>query len=704
MNIDTLSGWSHPGKKLKDHLKGVQQIAQNIMVFHGLNLDLDAILLTHDIAKEHPRFQKQLIQERKGFSHAAPSSFFTLHQTKDWIAAEIVRNHHGSFSNISQVAAYWSDQEQEDVHRSMDEILHGYRFSQEEWERFQDQWIFMEPDANQWHQARLQASILITADRMDAMNLTTVHYRFPEKKRNREEYLKDRSEQPLNEWRNTVGAEVLDKASVMKPGEIYTLSLPTGAGKTLLGIELAQRLHPKTILYVLPFISIIEQTAAIAEELFDCVQQDHHLIAWPQIENPLTSFVSAFRYWIDPVVITTLAHLWDVFYSPRMNDMMNYHRFQDALVILDEAQSIPVSYWKGLGQTLQWLSKKMNTTFILMTATQPFLGTPSGKESELSGIPAFPRKRHQYHLLSKMPLQELPTILPTKGSGLIIQNNRKAALVSFRVTQEASNLPLLFLSRWVIPKERGRIVQKARQLLNQGEEFLMVSTQVVEAGVDLDFHWVIRDLAPLDSLVQAAGRCNRNLNQEVGEIWIPEFIDDQGKRLSTHVYDAIRMSATCSVLREAFDDRDVPSMIQEYYRILETSIHQKGPWYDLIKGNWGERYDLIEKDYPQMLVLVDFDGSIRARYMEWAEMPRSLNLLEARRQIWKDLQQSAIEAPIEMVQQWMAESGSFMIDDDLPQIEMLQGNIGIVNPTGIGEIYIEDSGFQPPLIQELTEY
>ncbi len=698
MNIDGLHGWSHPGKKLKDHLKGVQRMAMEIMAFHGLTLDLESILLTHDIAKEHPRFQNHLIRGGKGFSHAAPSSFFTLHQTKDWIAAEIVRNHHGSFSNFTQAAAYWSDQDREDLHQSMDEILPGYRFSQEEWERFQDQWICIEPDIPLWHQARLQASILITADRMEAMNLPGIPYQLPELKKNREEYLKNRSGQPLNEWRNQVGTEVLDKASTMKRGDIYTLSLPTGAGKTLLGMELAQRIQPKTIIYVLPYISIVEQTAAIAEVLFHQVQQDHHLIDWPQKETPLTSFVSAFRYWIDPVVVTTLAHLWDVFYSPRMNDTMNFHRLQDAFVIMDESQSIPAPFWKGFGQTLRWISKKMNTTFLLMTATQPILEAEREKGRELSSIPEFPRKRHQYHRLEKMLLKELPLIIPDAGSGLIVQNSRKAALASFRTIQEFSNLPLLFLSRWVIPKDRAKVVRKARCLLRQGEEFLLISTQVVEAGVDLDFRWVIRDLAPLDSLVQAAGRCNRNLNQEVGEIWIPEFVDEQGRRVSQHVYDAIRMNATCSVLTKTFDDRDVPRMIHMYYQILDQSVRQTGPWYDLIEGNWGNRYDLVEKDYPQMLLLVDFDGSIRSQYLEWIEMPRSLSLLDARKKIWKLLQQSAIEAPIEMVQQWVMNTGSFLIDNNLPPIEMLQGNIAIVNPTGIGEIYREDSGFQPPVI------
>lgn len=698
MNIDQLKGWSHPGKKLKDHLHGVRRMVREIMGFHGIDLDLDAVLLTHDLAKEHPKFQRKLLHQGKGFSHAAPSSFFTLHQTQDWIATEIVRNHHGAFCNLSHARAYWSERDLEDLHPSMDEILPGYRFSQEEWDRLQDQWLFLEPDADLWHQARLKASILITADRMDAMRLTSIPFTRPHMKVTRESYLSKSADQPLNQWRNQVGAEVLDNAAAMKPGGIYTLSLPTGAGKTLLGMEAAHRLQPKTILYVLPFISIVEQTASIAESLFDRVQQDHHLISWPQKEDPLTSFVSAFRYWSEPVVITTLAHLWDTLYSPRMNDTMNYHRLQDALIILDEAQCIPVTYWKGLGQTLQWLSQKMGATFLLMTATQPILGLSTEKENELSSIPAFPRKRHQYHRLGKMTLDELPDILPSKGSGLIVQNNRRAALGCYRAIQESRDIPLLFLSRWVIPKERRRILQTARQHLVQGKECLMVATQVVEAGVDLDFHWVIRDLAPLDSLVQAAGRCNRNLNQTVGEIWIPECVDDGGIRLSAHVYDPIRMNATCAVLRASFDDRDVPEMVQEYYRMLEASIQQKGPWYDFIEGNWGERYPLIEKEYPQILLIVDLEGTLRKQFEQWAQIPRTLALLETRRKLWKEIQQSSIEVPLEMVQEWITQTGSFMIDDDLPPIEMLQSTIAIINPPGIGTIYSKECGFQPPPI------
>ena len=188
------------------------------------------------------------------------------------------------------------------------------------------------------------------------------------------------------------GDKVLRKPCIQKakdvrgPG-VYTLTLPTGAGKTLTGLAIAHEwaigFGCKSIIYGLPFISIVEQTASVAKEVFGNVnvQEDHSLaygkghdedtadysketVAWKKMST-------LFRFWREPVVLTTLVHLWDALFNPKANRTMNFHRLSNAVVILDEPQTISPRFWKGFGQVLSYLSQKWNTFFLLMTATQP---------------------------------------------------------------------------------------------------------------------------------------------------------------------------------------------------------------------------------------------------------------------------------------------------------------------------------------------
>jgi len=276
-----------------------------------------------------------------------------------------VRNHHGQFQNIDAVRNYWFSRDIEDMGEAMEAVLPGYKLSETKFHTFLDHLLQTGWDEEDWYRARLLASLLTTADRMDAMNLEPFHYEKPERKLTYAEITGALPPSDISGWRKQLAQSVLDKVNKMEKGGIYTLSLPTGAGKTLLGIEAALRMHPKTIVYCLPFISIVDQVSEIAQNLFPKVQQDHHLI---EGEN---AFIQAYRYWNEPFIVTTFAHFWEILYSPRMNDTMNFHRLKDAFVILDEVQSIPSDYWTGFGKTLQFLSKKMNTTFLLMTATQP---------------------------------------------------------------------------------------------------------------------------------------------------------------------------------------------------------------------------------------------------------------------------------------------------------------------------------------------
>lgn len=711
-----LHGNSHPNKKLIDHLKGVYEIARSIALWHGLEVDeheLEAITLTHDTGKEHPLFQKHLKGSSARYSHAAPSSFFTYLHTQKILDAEIVRNHHGQFVNIDETRNYWNSKDAEGFNEILKPILSGNKITEEEMLQLKDDLFIAEWDEEDWFQSRLKASLLITADRMDAMGLGNdgrgigqlIDYETPKRKKTYQQAIAPLAtvsaiqlpKTEIGQWRQQMAQDVFEQAKSIQKGGIYTLSLPTGAGKTLLGIEIASNMRPKTILYALPFISIVDQVAQIASSLFEQIQEDHHLVG--EVEN---SFIQAFRYWRAPVVITTFAHFWDTLYSPRMNDTMNFHRFKDAFVILDETQSIPVDYWKGFGYTLKFLSEKMGTTFLLMTATQPKilngkeLSTPKDHIPISEATDLTLSSRYTVERLGRLPPFDLTTLVPEKGSGLVILNTRRSALKAYELIRRQENRDLYFLSRWVAPAYRIKRLQEVKSALSEGKECILIATQVVEAGIDLDFDWAIRDFAPLDNIIQACGRCNRNHRNIQGKVFIPEFITEKNRLLSTHVYDSTLLSATAAILPQTFTEDDSRSLVEKYYQHLERAVRQTGPWYDLKNGNWGNGYSLIRKYIPQALVFIDMDGNIKSLFEKVRELPKGLESRNEYKRIWKQLQQYAIEVPFKDIQEWVTQTNSFLIDETLSSVEELETGIYIIQGTGIGTVYLPECGFIPP--------
>jgi CRISPR-associated endonuclease/helicase Cas3 len=369
--------WSHPNKPLENHLIGTVRIADEIAKNCGLTLnnnEKNAILL-HDIAKAHPSFQKRLRTGRGKFGHAVLSSALVLGLTHDLLCTEAVRRHHGSLQNIpSDVWKFWNEWEwDEDKQRLVSNLswwpgadviskMIQMRISswmelipsQNDWEDIiissvdnygQDPF---EEGSTGWLRLRLLYSLLVAADRIEATSGQLFSSKKPTLNYKRfEEHLRGLAQGKLAAWRNKVRQMVIENARLLinKPG-VYTLTLPTGAGKTLIGLQIAleaaERLSAVRILYILPYVSLVEQNAGIAAKVFDGVREDHHLaygksthLEEKQDEYTLDDFMSFFRYWHEPVIVTTLAKLWEVLYSPRANDAMSFHSLSNAIVVLD---------------------------------------------------------------------------------------------------------------------------------------------------------------------------------------------------------------------------------------------------------------------------------------------------------------------------------------------------------------------------------
>ncbi|MHB8473572.1 MAG: CRISPR-associated helicase Cas3' [Gammaproteobacteria bacterium] len=356
---------------------------------------------------------------------------------------------------------------------------------------------------------------------------------------------------PVNQLRANILRQCREKAHE-SPG-LFSLTVPTGGGKTLssmaFALEHANHLNkpddkPKKIrriIYVIPYTSIIEQTADTFREIFGDAVIEHHSNAEtdPDKENHKSHL--ACENWDAPIVVTTNVQFFESLFAAKTSRCRKLHNIVDSVVVLDEAQLLPPEFLQPILDVLNLLTKHYGVTVVLSTATQPALSTREyfdaqnnmrGLENvrEIMGDPDA-----LYAKLERVKVR-LPTDWNTPvswgtladeirqyDSVLTIVNRRKDARELWYLMPEGT----LHLSALMCGEHRSQIIQQIKARLKNGIPTCVVSTQLVEAGVDVDFPVVYRALAGLDSIAQAAGRCNREGRMERGEVVV--FVPPPGK-------------------------------------------------------------------------------------------------------------------------------------------------------------------------------
>lgn len=727
---------SHPDKLLIDHLRNVAGFAKKLADNQGVAVNgdlLSAIALTHDLGKVHPRFQKLLDGIGAGVNHAKPSAWFTYSITDDIWAAEIVCRHHTGLRNIDDMIADWASND--DFEKVMIKLLPDWPFMITEDQVTDLQFslystLKYEMKIDHWLKIRLLYSLLISADRMEAIGIKDLPvkgipgFSHP--------VLPSRSEK-IDAWRQSIKEACIQKAKDVRGPGVYTLTLPTGAGKTLTGLAIAHEwaigFGCKSIIYGLPFISIVEQTASVAKEVFGNVnvQEDHSLaygkghdedtadysketVAWKKMST-------LFRFWREPVVLTTLVHLWDALFNPKANRTMNFHRLSNAVVILDEPQTISPRFWKGFGQVLSYLSQKWNTFFLLMTATQPQIAS----HRELAPPNTFfPYNRHRYEILveeesrkiKKIKIDELADILKERFpvqeySGLVVVNRKKSAVQAYRAL-ESLNLkaPILLLSGWVTPYRRRIILRYLKWLEKKGRRHYLAATQVVEAGVDLDFSWVFRDLGPMDSIIQVGGRCNRHSREDCqGKVLVGEIINNKGHSSWRNIYDEILIDKTKEVLvdKPIFTEKDVGTIVDEYYRRILEGLTSISIFEKLSKGEWGEYPKLIDEEDEgtnSVTVFVEENSKLLPMLKKLEETDWTLEARDEQKKLVQKIMQYAIEIPKTMISACRTLCANFHTNDEEPIFRpVFEGRAWLLRKEAVkkeGGLYSPVLGFIPP--------
>lgn len=326
---------------------------------------------------------------------------------------------------------------------------------------------------------------------------------------------------------NRVRADVLQaclNAASLSPGA-FSLTVPTGGGKTLSSIAFAlahARIHKlERIIVAIPFTSIIEQNARVYRDaLGDDAVIEHHSAFDPKQEHALNRLAS--ENWDAPLIVTTTVQLFESLFANRPSACRKLHRLANSVIILDEAQSLPRSLLQPIVDALATLISDYGSSLVISTATQPALGTTKRLQYGLENIREIvPPSLNTFQRLERVrvrwplpdqttPFEELAQEAAQEQDVLVIVHKRDDAQTLCKaMDQLLGHTQTVHLSALMCPEHRSQIL---KQLMNQkqaGKPVRAVSTQLVEAGVDVDFAIVYRALGGMDAMAQAAGRCNR---------------------------------------------------------------------------------------------------------------------------------------------------------------------------------------------------
>jgi len=368
-------------------------------------------------------------------------------------------------------------------------------------------------------------------------------------------------------------------AAEKKPG-LFSLTVPTGGGKTLASMAFAlkhARIHGhKRVIYVIPFTSIIEQNAAVFRGVLgeEAVIEHHSNFSPDPGENDTERLLShrlATENWDAPVVVTTNVQFFESLFSNKPSRCRKLHNIANSIIILDEAQMLPTAYLEPCLAALTELAGQYCSTIVFCTATQPALergehfkkGIDPADIREIVPDPsafhhAFKRTRFQY--MGPLSNDALAQALRGRRQALAIVNTRNRACDLFQLLGDDSGS--FHLSARMCPEHRRKVLLEIRSRLEKKLPCRVIATQLVEAGVDISFPVVYREMAGLDSICQAAGRCNRNGELEgLGDVFV--FTPEDGKipkMFRRHI------AAAQSALRGHEDDPFSPEALYEYFK------------------------------------------------------------------------------------------------------------------------------------------
>lgn len=530
-----------------EHLWGTAELCAGFAAAFGAEEQGRLAGLAHDIGKYSEAFQRRLRGSPEQVDHATAGAWecAKLNQTA---AAFTVAGHHGG---LPDGGGRTDSPEQGTFFGRMNRAGSGQLEPYEAWRK--DLALpgasipFPLPGASEaMFFIRMLYSCLVDADFLDTETFMAGHPlergggdSMEELERRLQARISGWSspERELDRQRCAILHRCLEQGETQKPG-LFTLTVPTGGGKTTASLAFAlrhARVHGlRRIIYVIPYTSIIEQNAQVFRDMLGSENVlEHHSGLLYDIEDEANlkniRLARATENWDLPVVVTTAVQFFESLFSARSSKCRKLHNLAGSVVIFDEAQMLPVPYLRPCVFAISQLVKRYGVSAVLCTATQPALDglfrefLSDRSPVELCPSQTFHRdvfRRVTFRREGNLSWTELANRINGQKQALCIVNSRKSAQEVYRLLETEG---AFHLSTLMYPAHRKAVLAEVRARLRDGLPCRVVSTSLIEAGVDVDFPVVFREEAGLDSILQAAGRCNREGKRPADESVVTIF-------------------------------------------------------------------------------------------------------------------------------------------------------------------------------------
>jgi CRISPR-associated endonuclease/helicase Cas3 len=721
---------SHPAargfdsKPLTAHLESVAQACKGVI--QGLDLDLKMISkatlaklayrigLMHDLGKASSYFQEKISNESGGgplSHHSLVSAVIAAQNFREDIfpdfaaplAFKIIQRHHGnldSFENLEtldmatilqtvqiyrdicnqvekspKLQAFLKTHDillnplDKKVLRDLLEHLAESNFAQPG----------LEDSVELFITTNLLYSALVAHDKIDAARLDLSSFEAAVEELSvdpnpyRNAHVVSANDSPINAIRQSFYEQAGSAVGISSEQYLYTLTAPTGIGKTLACMNFVNTLQcrlskKRRVLYCLPYTSIIDQNFAIYKDIVEFNHnpaenklhhyiirhhhlQDYYRLGHEEEEYDYWDYMNGLlivESWTSAMIVSTFVQLFHTLVGNRNSMLMKLKKIINSIVILDEVQNIDPQYYRLLRVIFKVLATRFKTYILLCTATRPYLFDPGEfveiSREEFFSQPLFNRVRMVYEPDPQPLFARLETICETSfDSLLLVLNTRKAAKSAYTYLQEhlGGDCRVFCLTTDHIPIHRTAILKDVMDCLKNNERIVLVSTQLLEAGVDISFSIVLRDFAPLDSVVQSAGRCNRHGELGIlgGEFHLCHFQDDNGRFYASLVYDKYLLQQTKKVLPQGVEIHsiDFPALIDRYFDSLECDAISDmilravcSLNYDISrKGQLPiADFKLIKEDYSTITLYILHDLATESTYHEYLAMRKALQSKE----------------------------------------------------------------------------
>lgn len=387
---------------------------------------------------------------------------------------------------------------------------------------------------------------------------------------NKKEWLENTDITSINGRRTEILRHCMEMGAEKKGA--FLLTVPTGGGKTVASVAFALRHgvkhEMKRIIYVIPYTSIIEQNAQVFREILgnENVLEHHSSVDYEATEE-LRPMQLASENWDKPVVVTTSVQFFESLFSNKPSKCRKLHNIANSVIIFDEAQMLPNDYLRPCTAAIEELVEHYGCSVVLCTATQPALGRFFSQDIDFREL--CPRVQDQFSFFRRTRIQQLGIIsqeelldrLRKERQALCILNTKREVQ---QVYEQLKGENVYHLSTLMYPVHRKRVLAEIRERLEVGKSCLVIATSLVEAGVDLDFETVYRQVAGVDSIIQAAGRCNREGNKGLEESCTYVFQLKEARKVPRQEQ---QMDVAQMIIREHSDIAGLEA-IQEYFERL----------------------------------------------------------------------------------------------------------------------------------------